>query len=188
MIAELSLGEAGALGDFPAEVDGEAPPQGTGVCVPEDGRFVVVRVRVEWRAQLGILLVVADAAAAIPAAGGAVVDRPEARGGEGGEDARVGCDLFRRALAAAQSGGDQVVGVAAVRLGAGRTPRCTAVVAADEELTCGEGGGVQVMQDSADLAGCRVDFVFGAVAVEADGVGTAAQAGELASQLGHVAE
>jgi hypothetical protein len=50
VVAEGSLGEAGALGDLPAEVDGEAPPEVPGVGVPEDGRFVVVPVRVEGRA------------------------------------------------------------------------------------------------------------------------------------------
>ncbi|WP_405992305.1 hypothetical protein [Streptomyces sp. NBC_00986] len=37
-----------------------------------------------------------------------------------------------------------------------------------------------MVEDAADLAGCGVDVVFGAVAVEADGVGAAAEAGELA--------
>ncbi|MFJ6738894.1 hypothetical protein ACIQOU_08305 [Streptomyces sp. NPDC091279] len=37
-----------------------------------------------------------------------------------------------------------------------------------------------MVEDAADLAGFDVDVVFGAVAVEADGVGAAAEAGELA--------
>lgn len=186
--AEGPLGEAGALGDLPAEVDREAPPEGTGVRVPENGRFVFVGVRVERGAEYGVLLVVVEAAAARAAVGTAVVDRAEAGGGERGEDARVGRDLLGGAFAAAQSGGDQVVGVAALGLGAGGTAGCAAVVAADEELTGGKGGGVQMAQDVADLAGGRVDGVLGAVAVEADGVGTATQAGELAGQLGHGAQ
>ncbi len=105
--------------------------------VPENGGFVVVGVRVERRAEDGVVLVVAGAAAAGAPAGGAVVDRAEARGGEGGEDARVGGDVFGDALAAAQAGGDQVEGVAAVDLGAGRAAGGAAVVAADEELAGG---------------------------------------------------
>src|SRR4051812_43136113 len=41
VLAERPLREAGALGDLPAQVDREAPPQRTGVRVPEHGRFVV---------------------------------------------------------------------------------------------------------------------------------------------------
>jgi hypothetical protein len=92
----------------------------------------------------------------------------------------VGGDVLRNALAAAQAGGDQVEGVAAVDLGAGRTPGCAAVVAADEELSGREAGRVEVVEDVADLAGAGVDFVLGAVAVEADGVRAAAESGELA--------
>ncbi|GGM04036.1 hypothetical protein GCM10010129_54470 [Streptomyces fumigatiscleroticus] len=71
-------------------------------------------------------------------------------------------------------------GVAAVDLGAGRTAGRAPVVAADEELAGGQVGGVEVVQDAADLAGPGVEVVLGAVAVEADGVGAAAEAGELA--------
>jgi hypothetical protein len=73
-----------------------------------------------------------------------------------------------------------VEGVAAVDLGAGRAAGGAAVVAADEELAGREGRRVEVVEDGADLAGCGVDVVFGAVAIEADGVGAAAEAGELA--------
>lgn len=71
-------------------------------------------------------------------------------------------------------------GVAAVDLGAGLATGCTAVVAADEELAGRERRGVEVVEDGADLAGRGVEAVFGAVAVEADGVGATAEAGELA--------
>lgn len=152
--------------------------------VPENGRFVVVRVRGECCTEYGVVLVVVGAAAAGPSAGGAVVDRAEARGGEGGEDAGVGGDVFGGALAAAQAGGDQVEGVAAVDLGAGRAAGGAAVVAADEELAGREVGGVEVVKDAADLAGRGVDVVLGAVAVEADRVGAAAEAGELAEDAG----
>ncbi len=147
--------------------------------VPEDGRFVVVGVRVERCAKGVVVLVVVGAAAAGAAVRAAVVDRAEAGGGEGGEDARVGGDVFRSALAAAQSGGDQVEGVAAVDLGAGRTAGGAAVVAADEELAGRKGGRVEVLEDAADLAGRGVDGVLGAVAVQPDGVRAAAEPGEL---------
>lgn len=66
--------------------------------IPEDGRFVVVRLRVEWGAECVVVLVVLSAAAAAAdrtgAPGGAVVDRAEAGGGEGGEDAGVCGDAF----------------------------------------------------------------------------------------------
>ncbi|GAA0916246.1 hypothetical protein GCM10009549_32390 [Streptomyces thermoalcalitolerans] len=93
-------------------------------------------------------------------------------------------DLFGQALATAQPGGDQVEGVAAVHLGAGRTAGRAAVVAADEELTGGQVGRIEVVQDTADLAGDRVDVVLGAVTVEADRVGAAAEPGELPEDTG----
>jgi hypothetical protein len=87
--------------------------------------------------------------------------------------------MFGGALAAAQAGGDQVEGVAAVDLGAGCAAGRAAVVAADEELSGREGRGVEVLEDAADLACPRVDVVLGAMAVEADRAGTAAEAGKL---------
>jgi hypothetical protein len=92
----------------------------------------------------------------------------------------VGGYVFRDALAATQARGDQVEGVAAVDLGACRTAGRTAVVATDEELTGREAGRVESVEDVADLAGRGVDVVLGAVAVEADRVGAAAESGELA--------
>jgi hypothetical protein len=89
-------------------------------------------------------------------------------------------DVFGDALAAAQAGGDQVEGVAAVDLGAGGAAGGAAVVAANEELPGGEAGRVEVVEDVADLAGRGVDVILGAVAVEADRVGAAAESGELA--------
>jgi hypothetical protein len=96
----------------------------------------------------------------------------------------VGGDAFRDALAAAQAGGDQVEGVAAVDLGAGRAAGRAAVVAADQQVTGREGGGVEAVEDVADLAGAGVDVVFGAVSVEADRVGAAAEPRELAEDTG----
>lgn len=75
-------------------------------------------------------------------------------------------------------------GVAAVDLCAGRAPGGAAVVAADEELAGGEGGRVEVVEDAADLTGGGVDVVLDAVAVEADRVGAAAEAGELPEDTG----
>jgi hypothetical protein len=112
------------------------------------------------------------------------VDGAEAGGGEGGEDAGVCGDAFREALATPQTGGDQVEGVAAVDLGAGRTAGRAAVVAADQEVTGREGGGVEAVEDVADLSGAGVDVVFGAVAVEADRRRAAAESGELAEDTG----
>lgn len=180
MLAEAALGEAGALGDLSAQVGGEAPPERTGVGVPEHGGFVVVGVWVERGAEYLVVLVVVDAAAAGAPAGGAVVDRAEARRGEGGEHARVDGDVFGDALAATQTGGDQVEGVAAVDLGTGRAAGRAAVVAADEELTGRKAGRFETVEDVADLAGAGVDVVLGAVAVEADRVRAAAEPGELA--------
>jgi len=48
----------------------------------------------------------------------------------------------------------------------------------------GEGRGVEAVEDVAYLAGAGVDVVLGAVAVEADGVGAASEAGELAEDTG----
>jgi preprotein translocase subunit SecA len=73
-----------------------------------------------------------------------------------------------------------VEGVAAVDLGAGGAAGRAAVVAADEELSGREAGRVEAVEDVADLAGRGVDVVLGAVAVEADRVGAAAESGELA--------
>jgi hypothetical protein len=92
----------------------------------------------------------------------------------------VGGYVFGGALAASQAGGDQVEGVAAVDLGAGGAAGGAAVVAADEELSGREAGRVEVVEDVADFAGRGVDVVLGAVAVEADRVGAAAESGELA--------
>src|SRR5690606_34977737 len=187
VVAEGPLRETGELGDLTAEVDGEAPPQGPGVRVPEHGLFVVVCVRVEGCTENRVCFVVPNTAATRPPVGGAVVDRAEARRGEGGEDARVRADLLRGALATAETCGDQVVGVAAIDLRTGTAPGGTAVVAADEKAPGGEGGRVEV-QDAPDLTGRRVDGVLGTVAVQAYRVRAAAQAGELTGQFGQGAE
>jgi hypothetical protein len=84
--------------------------------------------------------------------------------GDGGADA----------LAAAQSGRDEVEGVFAVDLGAGGAQGGAAVVAADEELS---GGKVAVDDFPDDLAGCGVDVE--AVALHPYGPLAAAQALDL---------
>ena len=89
------------MGDLAAEVDGEAAPEHARVGVPEDRGFVVVAVGVERGAEGGFVGVVARGRSGRRAGAGAVVDRAEARGGERGEDAGVGGDLFGGALAAA---------------------------------------------------------------------------------------
>lgn len=100
----------------------------------------------------------------------------------------MGGDVFGGAFAAAESRGDQVVGVAAVGLRTGRAAGCPAVVAADEEVSGGQVGGVEVAQGAADLSGLPVDVVFGAVSGKADGSGAAAQAGQLSGEGGQGAQ
>ncbi|MBX9364994.1 hypothetical protein K4G64_28275 [Streptomyces sp. WAC04114] len=74
--------------------------------------------------------------------------------------------------------------VAAVDLDTGRAAGRAAVVAADQEVTGREAGRVEVVEDVADLAGAGVQVALGAVAVEAERVGAAAEAGELAQECG----
>ena len=50
-----------------------------------------------------------------------------------------------------------------------------------------EVGGVEVLEDAADLTGRGVDVVLGAVAVETDGIGAAAESGELTEDTGQSA-
>lgn len=79
-----------------------------------------------------------------------------------------------------------MVGVAAVGLGAGGTPRGATVVAADEELTGWQLCGFELLKYGADFAGAGVEFVLCAMAGEADGAGTAPEAGELAEDTGQL--
>lgn len=113
VVPQRALGEAGGLGDLPAQVGGEACPQGRGVGVPQDRSGVVVVLGVERGAEERV--VVGVLVAAVAAAGvGLVVDGAEAGGGEGGEDAWVGGDAGGDGLAAAEACGDELVGVVAV--------------------------------------------------------------------------
>lgn len=120
MFSEVPAGQAGAGGEFAAESRGEALPELTGVVVEQHGARVVVAVRVEGGAQLRGVGRVWGAAAA-GAVIGAVVDRAERGGREGGEDACVvadgGGDVA--AVISGQARADEVVGVALVGPGAG---------------------------------------------------------------------
>ena len=140
MVAEGALGESGALGDLAAQVDGEAAPEGSGVGVPEDGGFVVVGVRVERSAEFGGVVVVDGCRSGSGRRSGRLWTGPK-QGAVKVAKTRGWCgDVVRGALAAAESGGDQVEGVAAVGLGAGGAAGGAAVVAADEEVAGGQGG------------------------------------------------
>ena len=103
------------------------------------------------------------------------VHRPERRGGEGGEHARVRGDGLGDALASGQSGADELAGVALVHGRAGRADGLAAVAAGDVQHSPGLGGGVVAGRD---LAGGEVDDV--GPAAQPDRVGAGAGAGELA--------
>ena len=113
---------------------------------------------------------IGPAGAAGPVGAGVAADRPgvhraEGGGGEGGEHGRVGGDGFGDAFAADQPGADDMVGVAAVGLGAGWAGRGPAVAARFVDHPVGHGfGGVGPEQ----LPGAGVDDAQ--VAVEADRV------------------
>ena len=122
--------------------------------IPDDGGGVVVAVRAQRPAQDGVDVFVALAAGQAPSvpaqvslaagaapgspaagSGAAGVHRAEGGGGEGGEHARVGADRLGDVLATDQSGTDELVGVTAVGLGAGRADRSAAVPARGAEPT-----------------------------------------------------
>ena len=84
------------------------------------------------------------------------VDRAERRRGQGDEHARVVGDGGGDALAAGQPGADELVGVGAVDLGAGRAAGGAAGLAGDRQDAAGlVDGGVAVDQ----FAGAAVDVV-----------------------------
>ena len=113
-----------------------------------------------------------ELASAPVGAGG--VHRPEAGGGEGGEDARVRGDGLRDALAAGQPGADDLPGVVLVDAGAGGAGVLAAVPAGDAQHAAGFAVGVV---DDAGLAGGAVDGAD--PACEADRAGAVAGSGEL---------
>ncbi len=174
-LGEQALRDTGNGGDGAAQVEHEAGPQGRGVGVPQHGAGVVVPLGVERGAEERVALGMgASAAAAGGAARASPVDRAVRGRGEGGEDAGVGGDLVGDVLAAAQAGGDEVVGVPAVELGAGGAAGGAAVAAADQEVSGGQFLGFQFAQD---FAGEGVDL--GALAFEPDRLGAAAERGQL---------
>ena len=93
------------------------------------------------------------------------VDGAEGGGGEGGEHGRVTADVFGNTFAADQPGADQLEGIPAVRLGAGRAGRRAAIAAGfvDHAVRQGRGRGGRE-----DFPGGGVDAVD--LAAEADGL------------------
>ena len=167
-----------SLSRLAADADDGAPPQLGGVGVPHDGGVVVVAVRAQRPAQAGVVFLVPLAAgepppvravvrlapwaaAGDPAAvgGDAGVDGAEGGGGEGGEHARVDGDRLGHAFAACQPGADELVGVGAVGLGAGRADRGAPVPAREVDRLVRQVLGVQVAED---LPGGGVDVADGA--------------------------
>lgn len=144
--------------------------------VPQHRARVVVALGVERGAEERVGVFVLGDAVAV-AGVGPVVNGPEARRGQSGEYARVGCHAGGDGLAAAQSGGDELVGVVAVDGGAGRAAGDAAVAAANQQFARRELTGVEAVKD---FAGRAVDA--GAVPGEADRAGAAAEGGDLLCQ------
>jgi hypothetical protein len=84
------------------------------------------------------------------------VDRAERRRGEGGEHARVRGDGLGDALAACETGADELAGVALVDSGAGRADGFAAVAARGVQHSPGLVGTVV---DRGQLAGGQVDGI-----------------------------
>jgi hypothetical protein len=87
------------------------------------------------------------------------MDGAEGRGGEAGEHARVGGDGLGHALAAGQSGADELVGVSAVGFRARRADAGAAVPARQGDDPVGRVRGVEGVQD---FAGGAVEVADGA--------------------------
>ena len=136
-LAQRLLRHAGQPRERAREVDGRAPPQLAERVVPDHRRGVIEALAAQRLAQARLVLVMHPAAgqpdavrangrvAAWPAAPrGAVrsewpgVDEPEAGCRQRDEERRVLGHRLGDGLAAAQSRGDELVGVAAVALGA----------------------------------------------------------------------
>jgi hypothetical protein len=144
--------------------------------VPRAGSSGRWRTQQPDRAAVGAALVPVAGSAGAPLAAPlqAGVDRAEAGGGEGNEQAGMRPDRGGDSLAAFQAGSHQLVGVGPVGGGARRAARLAPVAAGREQHGVGLVGGVV---DLADLAGRSVD-VHGA-AGQADRVGAVAGGGEL---------
>ena len=85
--------EAGPGGEDADQLDAEAVPQRGGVPVPQHRAVVVVAVGVDRGAHFGVVGLVPLAALAWAVVVAPAVHRPERRGGQGSEDARVLGDL-----------------------------------------------------------------------------------------------
>jgi len=144
------------------------------MCVEQHRTRVVVALWAQWFAEPGVVagvLVAAGQAASVRAspavsawtAGQHVavvlpmgVNRAEGGSGQRGEHAGVSGHGGRDAIAAGQSGSDELVGVGSVDLGAGRATRGAAGLAGDRQEPAGlMDGGVAVEQ----LAGGSVDVI-----------------------------
>ena len=173
-----------------------APPEFACLVVPDDVGGVVVAVRAQRLAELGIagavpgearVVTVMWAAARItagmtglrpacaagPVSAGVLADRPgvdraERRGGEGDEHGRVPGDVGGDAFAADEPGAEEVVGVAAVGLGAAGAGGGAPVPAC---LVDGPVGHADRGDGAQQLAGRGVDVLD--VAAQPDGPGTA---------------
>ena len=171
---ERLAGQPSPAGQGPAECDGEPAPQLGGVGVEQNRAGVVVAVGAQRLAEpvivAGGFLVAGQADAvwagsAVPARTAGQypltpnapgMDRAERWCGEGDEHARMVGDLGGDAFTAGQSGPDELVGVGAVDLGAGRAPGGAAGLAGDRQEPAGlVHGGVAVDQ----LAGGPVDVI-----------------------------
>jgi hypothetical protein len=148
-LAEVFEGEPGGAGEVAGQVGGEPAPQPGGVGVEQDGGGVVVAVAAHGLAELWVGVGVASGAGDVAAVGAAPgvavaagaagqdglaahppgVDGAERGGGEGGEHARVRDDGGGDALAACESGADELAGVALVDLRAGGADGLAAVPA-----------------------------------------------------------
>ena len=156
------------------EGDGEPAPQFGSAGVEQDRPGVVVAVRAQRLAEPVVIPVVLVAARqpdavrtglVVPARSASehpavflapCVDRAERRRGQRDEDARMVGDGGGDALAAGQPGADELVGVGAVDLGAGRAAGGAAGLAGDRQDAAGlVDGGVAVDQ----FAGAAVDVV-----------------------------
>ena len=149
--AQRLLGHPGQPGQAAGQVGGEPAPQVGRVGVEQHRGLVVVAVAAHGLAEAGVGLDVAGragdvaavrAAACLGVAAGTAgqdglaahppgVDRAERRRGEGGEHARVPGDRLGDALAAGETGADELAGVALVDGRAGRADGLAAVAARD---------------------------------------------------------
>jgi hypothetical protein len=143
LAAQLALGDSGQAGELARQVDGEPAPQLGGERVEQHVPGVVIAIRAHRRAQPRVLVVVMTGAGqvaavraaplvgvaartacqgAATAAGADGVHRAEPGCGQGREHARMRGDGFRDALAAGQSGPDDLAGIALVLSGISRRP------------------------------------------------------------------